>query len=182
MRVGFSSSQLSRVSAEARQAVHGDREKFQQEFEALRWDFALFTNLYEFPLFSNQQQGLEMYELAREHMDVEQLFREIQAEIRSSHDYLDMRAGQEQAQMATRLTVVATIGLVIALVTSFFGMNIIIDAIKGEAPYDKGDFLYEALFLILVSLFFFKILIYCYGNTKKIVAFFERMARCIRNE
>ena len=50
--------------------------QWRQAFQSLRRDFAMFTNLYEFPLLSNQQQGVEMYEKARENMDVGQLLRD----------------------------------------------------------------------------------------------------------
>lgn len=119
-RLGYISAQ---VHDEAKE--EDGVERWQGEFQKLRWSFALFTNLYEFPLLSSQQQGLEMYELARQHMDVEQLFREIQEEIRSSHEYLQIRTGQYQTEITTLLTVVATIGLALGLAFSFLGMNVL---------------------------------------------------------
>jgi len=83
------SRRLSRISAEAQDSMtlgnsntDNGFEKWRDDFQRLRWSFALFTNLYEFPLLSNQQQSIEMYELARKHMDVEEFFRKIQEEIR----------------------------------------------------------------------------------------------------
>ncbi len=129
LRVGsFRFSQrLGRISANARNTKERTeaKEEWQRKFQNLRWSFALFTNLYEFPLLSNQQQGIEMYEIARKHMDVEEFFREIQQEIGSSHDYLAIQAGQEQTEITTLLTVVATIGLAVGLTIGFWGMNIV---------------------------------------------------------
>lgn len=118
------SRRLSRISTQARKAREGD-EAWQRTFRELRWSFALFTNLYEFPLLSHQQQGVEMYELARKYLDVEELFREIQEEIRSSHEYLEVLMGQKQTEITTLLTVVATMGLAIGLAIGFLGMNIL---------------------------------------------------------
>ena len=173
LRVGsFSfSRQLSRISAQVRDTTAADEkagfDKWRQAFEHLRWDFAMFTNLYEFPLLSNQQQGVEMYEKARENMDVGQLFREIQEEIRSSHEYLEMQAGQEQTHMSTRLTVVATVGLAIGLATSFLGMNIIVDKSTGADRASEWGF-----FAISLVIFFF-MLAFFISCTKYISPFFD---------
>jgi hypothetical protein len=97
-------------------------EEFEREFNDLRWAFARFTNLYEFPLLSSQQQGIEMYSLARRRMEVTALFREVQQEVQNSHDYLEMQLQRRRTEATTRLSVVATIGLVPALALAFFGM------------------------------------------------------------
>ena len=178
LRVGsFSfSHQLSRISAQARDTTAPDEkagfEAWRRDFQRLRWDFALFTNLYEFPLLSNQQQGLEMYEKARESMDVTQLFREIQEEIRSSHEYLEIRAGQEQTRMSTRLTVVATMGLALGLATSFLGMNIIVDKdhLGNHLGVHVGIF---AVVFFMCCLF----LVFCLTCTKWISDRFDWLAK-----
>jgi hypothetical protein len=127
------SESLSRVSAQSRDLAVGaqkDRriaeEKLRQEFESLRRDFALFTNLYQFPLVSNQQQGIEMYAYARKGMDVDELFREIQQEIASTHEYFELADTQRQTRTMTVLSVVGGAGFALVLATSFFGMNIIV--------------------------------------------------------
>ena len=126
------STQLSLISAEARDAGRGRWEEWGEEFERLRWNFALFTNLYQFPLLSNQQQGLEMYALARKGMDVDQLFLEVQQEVQGTNDYLMQRRSQDQARVSnelartsTRLSILASFGLPVALALSFLGMSIV---------------------------------------------------------
>lgn len=56
------SRELTDISSEARNENHHERqiENWCKAFEDMRWGFSLFTNLYQFPLISNQQQGLEM--------------------------------------------------------------------------------------------------------------------------
>ncbi len=135
------STRLSMISAQARD--NGRRREKWRDFESLRWDFALFTNLYQFPLLSNQQQGLEMYALARRSMDVDELFREVQQEIQATSDYLMQRCSQEQAvvsnkltELSTRLSIIAAFILPAGLAFSFLGMSIV--------P-QKGDRLVEGL-------------------------------------
>ncbi|MGQ0593064.1 MAG: hypothetical protein ACT4QB_10555 [Gammaproteobacteria bacterium] len=67
-----------------------------------------------------------MYALAREHMDVNGLYGEIQEEIHHTHDYLAAQTSLDLAHTTTRLTVVATLGLVFALAAGLLGMNILV--------------------------------------------------------
>lgn len=121
------SSELSRISSEVRDEGKGDGwQDWKEKFTILRWRFTLFTNLYQFPLLSNQQQGVELYTLARREMGVDDLFREVQQEIHSSHEFLSSVYEQEQTEQSTTLTVVATVGLILGLVFSFLGMNVIV--------------------------------------------------------
>jgi hypothetical protein len=78
------------LTGDRRQSGEGI-EAWQAEFQVLRLSFTIFTNLYQFPLISNQEQAIEMYALAREHMDVNGLYGEIQEEIHHTHDYLAAR-------------------------------------------------------------------------------------------
>ena len=142
------SIRLNEISGKARDAVdQGGKETWLKEFRELRWDFALFTNLYQFPLLSNQQQGLEMYSLARKIMDVDELFDEVQKEIHSSHDFLAVDEAHRTAQTTARLTVVATMGLAVGLAFSFLGMNILV---AGEV----SSVLELLIFAAIVAVFF----------------------------
>lgn len=132
------SQRLSRISGDARDRSDENGGRWQREFARLRRDFALFTNLYQFPLVSNHQQGLEMYGYARRSMDVDELFREVQEEIQSTHEYFEIEAAQRQNQetrklsdLTARLTIVATVFGVLAVVTGFFGMNVLAKDLAG---------------------------------------------------
>ncbi len=89
----------------------------------LREAFALFTNLYRFPLLSNQQQAIEMYEKLRQGLDIEELFEEVQEEIQSTEEYLSARRQETQNQVMTDLTFVAAIGLALSLTFGVYGMD-----------------------------------------------------------
>lgn len=115
----------------------GPVDEWQREFQRLRLAFTIFTNLYQFPLISNQQQGVEMYALARKGLDVNDLYQEVQEEIHHTHDYLAAETSLDLARTTTRLTVVATLGLVLVLATGFLGMNIIVDGPDKE-PHVVG--------------------------------------------
>lgn len=122
------SGQLSRISGESRSDGGGRRsDDWRRRFQGLRRAFALFVNLYEFPLISNQQQGIEMYTLARTQMDVADLFDEVREEVHSTHAFFESEA-------TSRLNRVVTLLAVVAAVTGFFGMNVLIDKRWHSAP------------------------------------------------
>lgn len=127
---------LAEVSARARDRGAGliDRD-LEQGLSRIRKSLTLFANLYQFPLLSNQQQGIEMYEKAREVMDIRELAEELQTQVDGSHELLDMLADQEEAKAARRLSLVAAVGLPVALAAGFLGMNTISqDLSEGKTP------------------------------------------------
>lgn len=124
------SDELTKISMKA--AEHGNRdwniEKWSREFNALRWEFTLFTNLYQYPLISNQQQGLEMYELARKSLDLNELFKEIQEEIHNGQEFIEQNRLKKQGDSLYSLTLVASVGLslsiILALISTKFGQTL----------------------------------------------------------
>ncbi|MGO8736568.1 MAG: hypothetical protein ACLQVM_27675 [Terriglobia bacterium] len=119
------SRRLNEISELMRNPQKGNLKRFTEDFRSLREAFALFANLYQYPLLSNQQQGLEMYEIARKNLDVNELFLEVQDKIKATHDYLETRTSQEQVDTTVGLTVVATIGLAIVLTLNFLALDIV---------------------------------------------------------
>ncbi len=83
---------------------------WEKDFLKLRKKFAFFTNLYQFPLISNQQQMLEMYQIARENMDIDELFKEVENEIKNTHEYFSIEESEKRNQT---LLWIAGIGMVI---------------------------------------------------------------------
>lgn len=87
----------------------GNINQLRDTFDKLRAAFAKFTNLYQFPLISNQQQGVEMYNAARKSMDIDDLFKEVQEEIRSTHEFLEMKASRKLGTMANVIASIAAV-------------------------------------------------------------------------
>lgn len=101
-----------------------------QDYSRLRETFILFTIRYQFPLLSNQQQGIEMYDLARKHFDITDLYAEVQQEIETAHEFVTITEQKKSADRAERLTRsangLAKIGIPLAgtaVVAGIFGMN-----------------------------------------------------------
>lgn len=80
--------------------------------EHLLSQLADFTNLYQFPLLSNQQQGLELYALQRRHLDIDELFAEVRGEAEGTHRHLDVLRAKRQAELTN---IIQTWGVPIAV-------------------------------------------------------------------
>lgn len=128
------SALLHEITSSARDNQTGrldEIKEWRKPFHELRWHFLQFQNLYRFPLFSNQQQHLEMYELQSRFMDVEKLYQEVEKEIDASDEFLENELARERNRMASLLNVVASLGLVAALALGW--MDATSDSIRGNA-------------------------------------------------
>lgn len=105
------SSELSFIDDEEQR----DRARSAGDFSRLRDTFARFTNLYQFPLLSSQQQGLEMYAMARKALDIHDLYCEVKEEIETTHEYLELVDSATRDRQIARLTKVGTYGVILAL-------------------------------------------------------------------
>ena len=125
---------LSGISSDARDGKQ-DYKEWKRSFDQLHQDFMLFENLYQWPLLSNQQQHLEMYEIQRRSLDIEDLYEEVRREIESSDELLDREADEELAEAANRLNWLAACGLVLSLVLG--GAQIYYGS---QTPHPPGNF------------------------------------------
>lgn len=101
-------------------------ERAQADYRAFRERFAQFVNLWWYPAFTNQLQGLEMYELVREEFDSADLFDELRVELETTGEYLEGLAAENAAQRVTRLTWIAALVAALGLSLAFLGTNLLI--------------------------------------------------------
>lgn len=168
------SVELNKITSKAIKNGDNGQKEWGKQFQELRWSFSLFANLYQFPLLSNQQQGLEMYTIQRKYMEIDDLFKEIKEEIQNSYEYLVVKQDQEQTEQGERLNVVATIGLVGALAFSFLGMNVII---KDTCDFKNWSSLKAWLILFATVGVFLVITILILLFSKLLSRYFNKLAR-----
>lgn len=137
------SKRLHQISARTRAVPDASRhwETWAEDFGEIRWNFLQFENLYQFPLLSNQQQNVEMYTLQRAHMDIQELYDEIDKEVRSSDEVLNNKLDQNRNELAVLLNVVALVGVAAALALAWM---------DAHSPETLG-----VLCFLLLSLVFF---------------------------
>jgi len=99
---------------------------FRKRFSRLRQKFVYFANLYQFPLLSTEQQGLEMYKAQRESLDVDPLYREVQSQIDTAHAHAALVSQEKAVELTTRITVLGIPLLLASLIASILGMDVAI--------------------------------------------------------
>ncbi|MCK9396910.1 MAG: hypothetical protein M0Q44_15120 [Methylobacter sp.] len=100
-----------------------NKKETMKKWRKLRYEFTKFTVLYRFPMLSNQQQHMELYEINRKFLDIAQFFEEIRQEVDNTHEFLELVDSNNLATAANQL---ATYGIPLAtagLVTALFGMT-----------------------------------------------------------
>ena len=116
------SKELSRLSFAARRETNVQEANLHNGFKRLRKDFMLFTNLYQFPLISNHQQAIEMYTRARRYMDVDDLFKEIQQEVNSTHEFIEVTVTSSIQKRAEDLALFAVPASLVAIFLALFSL------------------------------------------------------------
>jgi hypothetical protein len=94
--------------------------QWRRDFRELRRAFTCFENLYQFPLLSNQQQGVEMYELARKSMDIDELYEEVSKEVMGSDELLEAQVEEQRSEYAYILNYIAVAGLGLSVALSSY--------------------------------------------------------------
>jgi hypothetical protein len=87
-------------------------------------NFLRFEHRYWFHEISNQAQARELFGLARQHLGLDALYREIREELQDMGNFLEVEAMRRQNETVVRLTVVTTFGLIGTVTTGFLGMNV----------------------------------------------------------
>lgn len=99
-------------------------------FRDLRWEFAQFTNLYQFPIISHQQQALEMYALLRRQMVVEEFFQNVRTEIETTQTLLADAVAERQAQATLKLTALAFLGFLLSVAVGAMGSDALVNGLQ----------------------------------------------------
>ena len=140
-------------------------EQFKKGFERLRRRFVEFANLYQFPLLSTEQQGLEMYNAQRVALDVDPLYREVQSQIDNAHAYASLGAQREATELTTIITVLGIPLLLAGLIASVLGMDMtvpytaLIDLVAKTDNADLVDAVTNSGGLVRVALWLLAVLI-----------------------
>jgi hypothetical protein len=161
------SNRLTEISviATKKENIEANVLNWRTSFENLRWEFTLFTNLYQFPLISNQQQMIEMYAIARKYLDIQELYNEVKEEIHNNQEFIEQRIAKAQSESSLDLTRIATLGLAFSIGLAFVATDLaknISESIVGETGYFRSwlytengwDFRWFILIFLSIFAFF----------------------------
>jgi len=103
-----------------------ERERFADEARAILEQLQIFTHRYWFPEVSNQVQGKELFQRFLQEQGTQALYERVSKSSQELNEFLETEFQRRDAELTARLTVVAAVGLVLSLVTGYFGMETIL--------------------------------------------------------
>jgi Mg2+ and Co2+ transporter CorA len=103
------------------QSISRFRRRVYAGFEA----FLRFTHRYWFHELSERPHVQALYRMCCGHLGNDALYQEVKEELKDMSQYLDSNAQRQQSTTIVRLTVVTVFSMVAAVVTGFFGMNLL---------------------------------------------------------
>ena len=117
-----------RVSEAVKNKKNGDKTVFRDEMLDIEREFLAFEQRYWFSQVSNQLQAREIYDLWLERTNVAKVYLEVREQVRAANTYLDAREQAAQTSATTRLSVIATFGVISGAALAFLGMNVLMSA------------------------------------------------------
>ena len=98
--------------------------KFRADTRLALETFLRFTHRYWFHEVSHHEQAQHLFNMCRQHLEVDQLYTDVREEVQDMSQYLEAEAARRQNETMMRLTVVTTFGLIGTVATGFLGMNL----------------------------------------------------------
>lgn len=116
-----------------------DDEKVSQKTKEVYSKYLKFLNKLYFKEITAQDQGIELYNQAMKVMDIEKYMNDLDNEINELHNYTNMIEEEKRTNLMDKISKLGSYLLAPALVTGFFGMNIIsFEEISQACPWCFG--------------------------------------------
>jgi hypothetical protein len=170
MEIATLLSTSSQISASVRRygkptVEGGGKKRLAQDLKDAEGSFLQYTHLFHFSGLSSQLQPTEMFEMWRKSAGLPQLYEEVRSEVSAGNQFLTTNEAQETADASNRLNTIAMFGVVLGLVFSFFGMNILVQSNDSISPWlakwNQISILGVATILIVFGLFVFSRVLDC---------------------
>jgi hypothetical protein len=114
-----------RVSEAVKDKRTRGREEFRRQMLEIEDEVLAFEQRYWFTQVSNQLQAREIYDRWLEITGVSKIYSEVRDQVRAANAYLDAREQAAQTSATTRLSVIATFGVIGGAAFAFLGMNVL---------------------------------------------------------
>jgi hypothetical protein len=123
-------------------------------------DFLQYVHRFRFTGVSGQLQATELHNKLREVMGLDAMFQDIKTELETAIGFLSARSDEHATEAAERLNIVASLGVVIALVLGFFSLNILttenqinglLSWMRGSPPSPEGALAWQGQLLVFAS-------------------------------
>ena len=128
--------------------------KFRGDTRLALETFLRFTHRYWFHEVSHHEQAQHLFNMCRQHLEVDQLYNDVREEVQDMSQYLEAEAARRQNETMMRLTVVTTFGLIGTVATGFLGMNLFSHS---ELPGEIKLVIFLAVFVPTILLTFYTV-------------------------
>ena len=156
------SSRVTRAVEDMRGEDGGGEEAFREKFLQIRREFLRFVHEFRFTGVSNQMQARAMYDQWRAHLGLDELFHDVEDELRTGNDYLlaiesreQSEAALQQSDASLRLNIIAGLGVALGLPLAFASTSgfrsLVNEYLHGEWFAGLGIIM---LFTLLVALIY----------------------------
>lgn len=98
-------------------------EKLSEHVDSLNEEYIRFINRMYFNELTLQDQGVELYGLIRQNLDIDSYVEELKDEIEKLHDTISFKVERSRNEKAETLNFMAAILLPVSIVTGFWSMN-----------------------------------------------------------
>lgn len=98
-------------------------EKLSEHVDSLNEEYIRFINRMYFNELTSQDQGVELYGIIRQNLDIDSYVEELKDEIEKLHDTISFKVERSRNEKAETLNFMAAILLPVSIVTGFWSMN-----------------------------------------------------------
>lgn len=98
-------------------------EKLSEHVDSLNEEYIRFINRMYFNELTSQDQGVELYGMIRQNLDIDSYVEELKDEIEKLHDTISFKVERSRNEKAETLNFMAAILLPVSIVTGFWSMN-----------------------------------------------------------
>lgn len=99
-------------------------EKLSEHVDSLNEEYIRFINRMCFKELTSQDQGVELYGMIRQNLDIDSYVEELKDEIEKLHDTISFKVERSRNEKAETLNFMAAILLPVSIVTGFWSMNL----------------------------------------------------------
>ena len=104
-------------------AKANDEQEHRKNFLDLKEKFMKFTNIYWFPEITNQDQGIELFDLYKKSFDFKALYDEVKEEIDRADDYLEAKDQIKFNDLSKKFGIGGFVMATLAILSGLMGMN-----------------------------------------------------------
>jgi len=121
------SSMVSQTTNLFNQKEDFDKEEVKKRIDKLYRDYIRFINKFYIREITHQEQGIEMYNMMMNSMNIHNQIKELDDEIAELHQYANTIEQQKQTEQANRISLLAYLFLPATLMFGIFGANFYIE-------------------------------------------------------